>query len=85
MLAAGLNPTKVHNFAQSQALRGARFYFGEVPKTNKTREIRGDVTKSMSFKDLTINANHIPHIALKIEQTLVYAAVSPFGLWIALQ
>lgn len=85
MLAAGLNPTKVHNFAQSQALRGARFYFGEVSKTNKTREIRDDVTKSMSFKDLPINANHIPHTALKIEQTLVYAAVSPFGLWIALQ
>jgi hypothetical protein len=75
----------VHNFAQLQALRGTSFYFGEVPKTNKTREIRDDVTKSMSFKDLTINANHIPHIALKIEQTLVYAAVSPFGLWIALQ
>jgi len=75
----------VHNFAQLQALRGTSFHFGEVPKTNKTREIRGDVTKSMSFKDLTINANHIPDTALKLEQTLVYAAVSPFGLWIALQ
>jgi hypothetical protein len=75
----------VHNFAQLQALRGTSFHFGEVPKTNKTREIRDEVTKSMCFKDLTINANHIPDTALKLEQTLVYAAVSPFGLWIALQ
>jgi hypothetical protein len=81
----GLNPTKLHNFAHSQALQGARFQFGEVPKTNKTREIQDDATKLMSFKDLPINANHIPDAALKIEQTLVYAAVSPFGLWIALQ